>query len=775
MSQPETLSVPIDYEPETEISSSAYNWSIRLFSLLEKMLSINIKMHHNEGQLEHGEIFLFNHFARFETFIPQSLIYRETGAYSRSIASSEFFSGDDMFSDYLLSVGAVPHNHTRLIPYLAGEILRGRKVIIFPEGGMVKDRRVIDTKGGFSIYSRSAMERRKHHTGAALLSLTLDIFKQAILQAQKRGDDSQLEKWAADLKLDDVESLLSAAARPSTIVPANITFYPMRVDENVLRRGVELFNRGISRRLSEELLIEGNILLKHTDMDIRLGNLIHTHKYWGWLDHHLIARAALRFNTIDDVLAPVTPGHRLTGRLRAKRIKYKALALRDDYMHAVYAQSTVNLSHLASKIIYELLEHGLTDIDSALFHRMLYLAVKHAQQESSVILHRSLENPEAYGNLLTGECKGLDQFIHTASNLGLIKLEDNIYQFLPKLCEEYGFDDIRTENLVAVYANEVATISCIATVIRKTIAEAAEITEQQLAMFHFDDEIASYRWDKSHHSKPRHRELNDKETATQDGAPFLLLPDNPKSLGIILVHGFLASPAEVRTFGEKLAAMGYPVIGPRLKGHGTSPWDLRKRTWEDWLASVQHAYQIMARLTDQVCLVGFSTGGALALQLAAEQPSQLAGIVAISVPIKFQDSNMSFVIPVIHGANKLVRWISSYEGVMPFHAHESEHPDINYFSMPVHGLFELGQMVGKVKSNLGNIHCPAFLIQGTDDTVVKPDSVQIIYDNIGSHDKNILMVDTERHGILYEDIGETQDEVIRFLAKLEANVDSSPE
>ncbi len=756
----------MDYEPETEINDSAYSWSVRLFSILEKMLSINIRMHHDKGQLAQGEIFLFNHFARFETFIPQSLIYKETGAYCRSVASSEFFTGDDLFSNYLLGVGAVPHNYPRLIPYLAGEILRGRKIIIFPEGGMVKDRRVIDRRGGYSIYSRIAMERRKHHTGAALLSLTLDIYKKAILQAQKQEDYTKLEKWAAELKMDNAESLVTAALRPSTIVPANITFYPMRVGDNLLKRSVELFNKGISRRLSEELLIEGNILFKNTDMDIRLGDPIHTDQFWGWLDRQLIEQAAFHFDSIDDILEP-NNNKRLIGGLRAKRIRHKALALRDEYMHIMYSQITVNLSHLASKIIYELLDRGQTSIDYDSFHQMLYLAVKRAQNETGIILHRSLKNPEAYGNLVEGECKGLDQFIKTASSLGLIEQENHQYHFLPKLCDEHAFDDIRTENLVAVYANEVAPLSAIRTIIKEAIDSAKQLTDKKLALLRFDDELTSYNWDKAYFSKPRHQELNNKETATQSGEPFLLLPDNHKQLGIVLTHGFLASPAEVRAFGKRLATLGYPVIGPRLKGHGTSPWDLRKRTWEDWLASVAHAYQIMSGLTEKVCIVGFSTGGALGLQLASTQPDQLAGIAALGVPIKFRNKNMSFVVPVVHGANKLVKWISSYEGVIPFRPNRSEHPDINYYSMPLHSLFELGQMASAVESNLGNVHCPVYLIQGDEDAIVDPRSTQIVYDKISSEDKDLLMIPTKRHGILHDDIEGTQDQVIQFIKRME--------
>ena len=72
---------------------------------------------------------------------------------------------------------------------------------------MVKDRRVVDAKGHYKVYSRTAKERRKHHTGAAVLSLTLDIYKKMIQQAYARGINHRLEKWASDLKMDSVEAL----------------------------------------------------------------------------------------------------------------------------------------------------------------------------------------------------------------------------------------------------------------------------------------------------------------------------------------------------------------------------------------------------------------------------------------------------------------------------------------------------------------------------------------------------------------------------------------
>lgn len=758
----------MDFEQEVDISASAYGWSVRLINILKTMLGVNIKLHHDEGQVAQGEIFLFNHFARFETFIPQYLIYNESGAYCRSVASAEFFAGDDAFANYLLSVGAIPNNHPHLIPYLAAEALRGRKIIIFPEGGMVKDRRVVDAGGEYSIYSRTALERRKHHTGAAVLSLTLDVLKKAIQHAHGEGDLSRLELWAKALRMDTVEALLQAAHRPTTIVPANITFYPMRVGDNILRRGVELFNRGISRRLSEELLIEGNILFKHTDMDIRLGDVIQVDQCWSWWEQKLIAQASRITASMGSLLELSARSEQWEERLLAKRLARRALRLRDQYMHQMYTEVTVNLSHLASKIIYELMDQCEAKVEQQAFRRMLYLAVKYAQHEPAIHLHRSLNMPEGYAGLMDGACKGLDQFFQTAASLGLVEQEDLHYQFLPKLCAQHEFDDIRTENLVAVYANEVAPLASIEGIVKRAIADAPELDERTLAQMRFDDELRAFQWDRRHYSKPRFQELNGKQTATESGEPFLLLPAGAKGLGIVLTHGFLASPAEVRAFGERLAALGYPVIGTRLKGHGTSPWDLRDRSWRDWLKSVQRAYRIMEGFAERICLVGFSTGGALSLRLAADQPDCLAGVAAVSVPIKFRSRNMAFV-PMVHRANRFVSWVSSYEGVMPFRTNDSEHPSINYKSMPLRGLFELGLMVDELEARLADVCAPVLLFQGTGDHVVNARSVKIIYNKIGSERKEAVMIPTERHGILNEDIGGVQAQIIAFVEKLAAS------
>jgi hypothetical protein len=260
-------------EPDRDLhlNLATYQWSVRIITTLKKLLRLNLKLHKGKNLVDSGEIFLFNHFARFETFIPQYLIYQETGAFCRTVASSDFFDEESAFSNYLLNVGGVPNNHPRLLPFLAEEILRGRKVIIFPEGGMVKDRRVLDRRGRYSIYSPTARMTRKHHTGAAVLALALRV-----------------ETWAEALRLDSEKALIAAARRPTIIVPANITFFPIRVGDNMLHKAGELLSGRLSRRLSEELMIEGNILFKDTDMDVRLGDPLRASEFWHWWELKII-------------------------------------------------------------------------------------------------------------------------------------------------------------------------------------------------------------------------------------------------------------------------------------------------------------------------------------------------------------------------------------------------------------------------------------------------------------------------------------------------------
>ena len=745
-----------------DLNQPTYDWCVRIFDRVKNLLKVRFRLHHERHQLDEGDIFLFNHFARAETFIPQYLIYHHHGGYCRSVASASFFQEDSRLSKLLLDLGVVPNNHPDLMLMLAIDILRGRKIIIFPEGGMVKNRQVIDENGRYRVYSRSAQQHRAHHTGAARLATGLQIIKAAVKHHHARGNHRLLELWSKELHLASVEALLEQAKKPVGIVPANITFYPLRVNENFLSRSAERIYKDLSARAVEELVIEGNLFFKETDMDIRLGDTIFPQEAWEWWEKFSVQHLASRLEHPNEIYDLRFFQKNFIRKTLARSLWKSIANLRDYYMEDIYQEVTVNLSHIAARIITTLMNQGVNAISRERFQLMIYRAIKTIQPIQSIHLHRSLINPGIYRQLLTHSSFELDRFLRSATKAELIEIDNDLIKFLPKLIAEHEFDQVRLENPIEVYANEVAPLSKVCAAIDKVVAGGATDLPPPTPELHFDDKIMQFRWDKQRFQQAEHAEINALQTATEDPSPFLLRAKQNNKIAVLLAHGFLASPAEIRPLAAHIHALDITVLGIRLRGHGTSPWDLRERSWEQWLESIEYGYEILSQLADKVILVGFSTGGALSLVSASNPKTNIAGVCSICAPIKFRNKNMRFV-PFMYGANRIVKWVSKYEGVMPFRQTEPEHPHINYRHMPIRGLYELTRLVSYTKSAIPKITCPVSVIQAEQDHVVDPISANIIYDALTTDQKRLHWVPGEKHGIVYSNVGNVHETIREFI------------
>ena len=755
-----------------EINQLRYKWSVRLFRLVSAALKVKLTLHDQHDLIKYGQILVINHFSRFETFIPQYLIFEETGDYCCSITHSEFFKGDDAFARYLLEVGGIPHDYDQILPLLAIQVLRGRKAIVFPEGGMVKNRYVISSDDGYKIYSRTSKQWRKQHAGAAVLGICLDMFKQAAKYAFDHNDYKKLNQWLLELKLDNLEHFYEIIHQPTLILPVNITFYPIRVNDNVLLKGARLLNPGIKHRHLEELLIESNIVLRETDMDIHFSDAVDVSSCWDRKEQQLKETVLTAIESIDQVFNLQDSQHASSQQL-AKVIYTNAECIRDQYAHSMYRAVTVNLSHLASVLIMKCIEQKQQTVNKTTFYITLYLALKQLQKLPTVFLHDSLLNPESYGNLLTGITKGLQRFIKMAIDNHLITTSDSDFQLLPKLEQAFSVDEIRMENLIAVYANEVSAISELGIVIDDAQRIATNVTSEQLARLRFNDEIVLLQWDIEHAPQPKYDNIdqtsgdNDskkiKETATMNPAPFLIEPKNNSGQhGVLLIHGLLASPAETRRFGDFLVEAGYTVLGVRLKGHGTTPLDLASLDWQEWYQSVKHCYEILAEMVERVHLVGFSTGGALALVLASERPEKVINVAAICVPVKFQNPNM-MLISLLHGVNRFTQWVATKDAIKAFVNSDTEHPDINYRHIPVSALYELRQLIDVLEKKVKDVQCPVALLQAQNDPVVEPSSALRLYEKLTTADATLIQIPADKHGILYENTGRIWERILVCL------------
>jgi esterase/lipase len=505
-------------------------------------------------------------------------------------------------------------------------------------------------------------------------------------------------------------------------------------------------------------------MFKNTDMDIRMGKPIDPYEVWHWWNRYLLELVASDLKNLDEVFSLHSTPKNWQQQLLGAYFKKTADATRDQYMREIYSHVTVNLSHLAASLIMYCIENGQQYITHQAFFNSLYIAVKRLQTNSHINLHRSLLNPYEYSDLTSGTNKRFEQFLSVAKHAELISEQDDSYHFLPKLLQEFNFDQIRLENPIAVYNNEIRPITTVRDTVIDALNQCEHIAPQQLAEWYFNDECRDLSWEQHAYKKPRFDDINSQETATADPSPFFLQPTKSNGMGVLLIHGLLASPAELRGYGDYLQQQGYIVLGIRLMGHGSSPYALQQQTHEDWYTSVLRGFTMLKAYTQRIFVTGFSTGGALALKLAAENHPQIIGTIAVAIPVKF--NNPAFMlVSLLHGTNQLVDWVSHHEGVKSFIENDQEHPLINYRHIPIKSLYELRQLIHEMDDFLPHCVSPIFILHADNDPVVKLKSAYKVMEAITNTNKQLKIIRSDKHGILMDNIADTWNIIDAFMVE----------
>ena len=234
------------------------------------------------------------------------------------------------------------------------------------------------------------------------------------------------------------------------------------------------------------------------------------------------------------------------------------------------------------------------------------------------------------------------------------------------------------------------------------------------------------------------------------GKPYLLHhPDNKK--GVLLVHGLMAAPFEVKQWADALYSQGFNVYAPRLAGHGTSVIDLGTRTKAEWINAVERGYKILAECNDDIVLAGFSTGAALALNIAIKNPNNFSALICISAPLKIKKFSANFAHP-INQWNKVLSRLNIRKGKKEFVTNHADNPHINYLRCPVSSIVQIQSLMKDVRQKLTSIDLPILVMHAINDPKVDVQSSRDIYRLIGSQDKTYHEIDFDRHGIINGDI-----------------------
>jgi esterase/lipase len=248
------------------------------------------------------------------------------------------------------------------------------------------------------------------------------------------------------------------------------------------------------------------------------------------------------------------------------------------------------------------------------------------------------------------------------------------------------------------------------------------------------------------------------------GRPFLIRGKS-KKVGVLLSHGYMAAPREVEMLANYLGSIGFWVYVPRLKGHGTSPDDLAIRTYRDWVASIDRGYAIISSICQKVVVGGFSTGAGLALDLAT-RVKEIVGVFAVAAPMTLKDFSSKFA-PAVDMWNRIMDKTYQAGPKKIFVENRPENPHINYLRNPISGVRELVRLMDNLEPKLPGLNVPSLIIQSRKDPVVNPKGSRKIFELLGTSEKEYLLVNLDRHGIL---LGEGSQRVHAIIGEFVKNV-----
>jgi len=694
----------------------AYRTTGLAIKTLSKLSRANINTYGEENIPKGSVIFVVNHFTRIETiFLPYHIYLLTEKKPVWSLADFSLFKG--ALGSFLDKVGAVSTKNPHRDLLIVKTLLTGEASwIIFPEGRMVKTKKILE-RGRYMI--SYAGGKRPPHTGAATLALRTEFYRQRLKRMTDENPD-EAERLMEVFQFDNIEKVLEGT---TYIVPVNITYYPIRAKENALSNIAEKLIENIPERMREEIMTEGTMLLSGVDVDIRFGEALPIRECLrsSAIERDISAKREINF---DDPLPSI------------RFMRKEALQIMQRYMSAIYSMTTVNHDHLFASIL-RLIPFKKIDEDD--LKQRVYMAVSGNLEKKGVYLHKSLQFDQVH--LITDDrFHKFRDFIDLAVDKGVVlKKGKTLEKDTSKFNSLFDFHQVRIENPIAVIANEVEPLTHLQRYVRRIAWQPGFWVRRGIAKRLFKKAITDFEEDyKTYYVEG--------ETKPKEVGRPILIKGKKQNLGILLIHGYMAAPLEVKELAVYLGKQGWSVYVPRLKGHGTSPDDLANRTYMDWSTSVDEGYALISSLCKRIVVGGFSTGAGLALDLAA-RVKEVMGVFAISAPMRLQDFSTKFV-PAVGAWNRLMEKFRLNGGKKEFVENQPENPHINYFQNPISGVRELERLMDTLDSKLPSIQTPVLVAQSQGDPVVDPRGSQKIFDLLGSQRKEYHLFNFDRHGIL---------------------------
>jgi carboxylesterase len=240
---------------------------------------------------------------------------------------------------------------------------------------------------------------------------------------------------------------------------------------------------------------------------------------------------------------------------------------------------------------------------------------------------------------------------------------------------------------------------------------------------------------------------------------------------VLCLHGFTGTPFEVRPFAEAFGRAGFSVEAPLLAGHGATLAELARSTWPDWLASAERALEGLRARTGgrPAAILGFSTGGLIALRLARLYPDRVTALVVIGTPLRLRRFQVRAVRAIARLPIDFGRWSAASfpkPNGSDISIPEMRHGNPALPALPVAALSQLFDFMDVVRADLPSVRAPTLVMHARHDHVVPMDDSLELTGSLGSEIIERLWLERSFHVVgLDVDSAEAVEAATKFVAK----------
>ena len=684
-----------------------------VLSLLEKILDANIEVKGVENiPFSNPKMFVANHFTRIEAMLVPYTLYNITNKKVGVIADDSLFKG--FFGTFLTNLGAMKKSEANRNEHIIGDLITSCKDwMIFPEGMMVKAKDISKIDKNFCVKIDGSCQRV--YTGASVFALTSQFFRQKYL-------DKKLENYEEFSKKYFVHDCKDINQNETMIVPINISYSRLRNEDNFLVDMAKKLLEDIGGNFKEELKIESNIIL-NSKITINILKAISTKEI------------------LKDLYEKNLPQEKIINQLRYE--------ITHNFMDKIYESLTINFDQIFILILFL---YPKKSIEKNYFKRLIYLSIQEIKNKNLSL------DEDINKNLIQIICyekfEKFDNILNVAINNEIISQNEDSYLINKELLlHSYSHHTIRLKNILRVILNEILISQESVNIVKKLISKKEEDNNQDLLLLlqnqekqEFEDSYEKYK----HALKLKPKDI---------GTPKFYEAKDSNSC-VIAIHGFSAAPKEMEKLALFLNSKNLNVYTPRLDGHGTIPEDLKNKTWQDWYNSISRSITIATLKYEKVFIVGFSTGGLLALLSTKKSYKEFCGLVCINAALHLNDVRIKTLLPAISVWNDLVKAFNEDKYQKEYVDNFPQNPDINYDKHYIDSIEQLNLLMKKIRKSLAKIQKPILIVQAKDDPIVNPTSAYEIFEKIKSTNKTLKIIDSANHVIVTQ---ENTEELFDFF------------